>query len=105
MELYPENLNTMLELMKALPELSAIDGVFEVEVRVRVDDMDIWAVIGWGEAGDPCVLRFEEVPKPVAPVLKISSPYTINDSHNASPWSGSHALVIDHRPSNDRIGG
>lgn len=92
-ELYPENLNTMLELMKALPELSAIDGVFEIELKVRVDDMDTWTVIGWGEAGDPCVLRFEEAPKPVASVLKLSkpiSPYTINDGYHqpASPWAG-----------------
>lgn len=100
-ELYPENLNTMLELMEALPDLAEIDGVFEIEVRVRVDDMETWTVIGYGHAGDPCVLRFEEVPKPV--VANMQSVFTINTtSGGLSPWSGSHASID---PSKDRIGG
>lgn len=59
-ELYPENLRTLAAVMEQVEVLSSIDGVFEVEVRVRVDDVDIWAVLGYGESGDPCILRFEE---------------------------------------------
>lgn len=58
-ELYPENLDTLKHIMARLDLFARIDGVFEVEVRVRIDDVDIWAVIGYGEAGDPCLLRFE----------------------------------------------
>lgn len=67
-EWYPENLKSLLEVMDALPALAAIDGLFEIEVRVRVDDMETWAIIGYGESGDPCVLRFEEPIKPLPPV-------------------------------------
>jgi hypothetical protein len=75
-ELYPENLETLIKVTDALPDLSFIDGVFEVEVRVRVDaESDTWAVIGYGEAGDPCILRFEETVKP-APKPPL---YTINN--------------------------
>ena len=58
-ELYPENLDTLKTIMARIPTLARIDGVFELEVRVRVDDLDIWAIVGYGEAGDPCLLRFE----------------------------------------------
>jgi hypothetical protein len=75
-EWYPENLQTLLDVMDALPDLAAIDGLFEIEVRIRVDDMDTWAVIGYGESGDPCVLRFEE-PVKVVPV-KPTTVTTIN---------------------------
>lgn len=59
-ELYPENLRTLQALMDQVENLSTIDGVFELEIRVRIDDLTSWAVIGWGESGDPCVLRFEK---------------------------------------------
>lgn len=58
-ELYPENLDTLKHIMARMDLFGRIDGVFEVEVRVRIDDVDSWAVIGYGMAGDPCVLRFE----------------------------------------------
>lgn len=59
MELYSEDLETLRRLTDMLPALASVDGVFEIEIRVRVDDVFTWAVIGYGEAGDPCVLRFE----------------------------------------------
>lgn len=58
-ELYPENLDTLKAVMENLERLSSIEGVFGIEIRVKVDDVDAWAVIGWGESGDPCLLRFE----------------------------------------------
>lgn len=58
-ELYPENLDTLKHIMARMDLFSKIDGVFEVEVRVRIDDLDTWAVIGYGESGDPCLLRFD----------------------------------------------
>lgn len=58
-ELYFENLTTLKVVMDKLDELVSIDGLFDIEIRVRVDDVDAWAVIGYGESGDPCVLRFE----------------------------------------------
>lgn len=69
-ELYPENLETLKQLMGYLEDLSRVNGVFEIEIRVRIDDVDTWAVIGWGEAGDPCVLRFESEPVPPTPVKR-----------------------------------
>lgn len=86
-ELYPENLETLRKLVDMIPALASVDGVWEIELRVRVDDVSVWAVIGYGESGDPCVLRFESDPKP--PVSSVrgtglvspSSPYisTINE--------------------------
>lgn len=69
-ELYPENLETLRKLVDMMPALASVDGVWEVELRVRVDDVDVWAVIGYGESGDPCVLRFESEPKPPTPVKR-----------------------------------
>lgn len=58
-ELYLENLETLKELVIKLDELIIIKGIFEIEIRVRIDDVDTWAVIGYGESGDPAVVRFE----------------------------------------------
>lgn len=78
-EWYPEDLQALLEVMEKLPDLAVIEGIYEVEVKVRTD-MDAWAVIGYGESGDPCVLRFEEpVKEPVKPNL-----YTINTINTGS---------------------
>lgn len=60
-ELYATDLRALEKLMTALEDISAINNVYEVEIRARVDDVDTWAVIGWGEAGDPCILRWEKV--------------------------------------------
>lgn len=59
MEIYEDNMITLTNVLHSLEDVSKIDGVFEVEIYVRIDDVKDWAVIGWGEAGDPCVLRFE----------------------------------------------
>ncbi len=58
-ELYPEDLDILKTLLARLPTLAGIQGISEIELRVRMNDERIWAVIGYGEAGDPCVLRFE----------------------------------------------
>lgn len=58
-ELYPENLETLKHIMARLDLFGNIEGVFGIEVRVRIDDLDTWVVIGYGESGDPCLLRFE----------------------------------------------
>lgn len=64
MELYPENLRTLQNILGYVEDVGNQDGVFEVEIRVRLDDVDEWAVLGYGESGDPCVLRFEGKEKP-----------------------------------------
>lgn len=58
-ELYIENLATLQVVMSKLDNLVEINGVFDLEIRVKVDDVNSWAVIGYGESGDPCILRFE----------------------------------------------
>lgn len=58
-ELYPENLDTLKHIMDKLDLFTHIKGVFDIEIRVRIDNVDIWAVIGYGESGDPCLLRFD----------------------------------------------
>lgn len=57
-ELYQENLDA---LSNALREFEGIEtsGLFDLELRVKIDDVECWAVIGYGESGDPCILRFE----------------------------------------------
>ena len=78
-ELYDDNLTTLKHVLKALEDVSHIDGVFQAEIRVKVDDVESWAVIGWGEAGEPCVLRFEyDEPEPEPLVTKISPNIHIN---------------------------
>lgn len=81
-ELYNTDLQTLLKVMEYLDEVTSNTGVFSIEIRVRTDDVDEWAVIGWGEAGDPCVLRFEQdkpVPvKPTSPGFIQWQPSTIN---------------------------
>lgn len=76
-EFYRENLNTLLSVMDNLVDISHVDGVFEVEIRVRVDDVYTWAVIGFGESGDPCILRFES-DEPVVKSKPFQGVMTIN---------------------------
>lgn len=59
-ELYDSDLQTLQYVMSTLEDVSRVDGVFSVEIRVKTDDVSSWAVIGWGESGDPCILRFEK---------------------------------------------
>lgn len=59
-ELYRYDLEVLQKVMGALEEITSdIDELFSVEIRVKTDDISTWIVIGWGESGDPCVLRFE----------------------------------------------
>lgn len=88
-EWYPENLESLIRVIEAVPDLADIDGVFEIEVRVRVDDQTTWAVIGYGESGDPCVLRFEETPKIEPPKNNV---FTIN--HPTPSWGNSGGVHL-----------
>lgn len=92
MELYPEDLQTMLDVMVHLENIASIYGVFEVEIRVRIQDTNTWTILGYGEAGDPCVLRFEETkkPDPLKPnVYTINSPQSLTPNVSPiSPWAG-----------------
>jgi hypothetical protein len=57
-ELYPENLVTISRIIEDLDNMS-LEGLFEIEIRIRIDDSSVWVVIGHGESSDPCVVRFE----------------------------------------------
>jgi hypothetical protein len=88
MELYKEDLDLLTKLLPYVEDIAGENNVYEVEVRVRLFEGDTWAVLGYGEAGDPCVLRFEEDPKPVEPVYRIN-PFTINKDNilGATDWN------------------
>jgi hypothetical protein len=95
-EFYPEDLQTMLDVMDRIVGLASIDGVHEIEVRFRINDMDSWVVVGYGEAGDPCVLRIEEPIKPVTPINpnKLTNPtFTTNP---ISPWAPTYGNTWGH---------
>lgn len=66
-EFYEDNLHTLINVLDCLEDVSKIEGVFDVEVRVRVDDVETWAVVGYGDSGEPCVLRFENTTRAVDP--------------------------------------
>lgn len=90
MELYETELQTLSRLLGYVEDVSNHEGVFEVEIWVRLDDVDTFAVLGWGESGDPCVLRFEPKKKP-APVYRNPSPgiiTTINKNQPFGPEDG-----------------
>lgn len=98
MELYQDDLNTLLELLDRVEDLAMVNGVSEVEIRVRVNDESTWAILGYGESGNPCILRFEEDKKPEPPKNNV---FTINHS-SVSPWaSGSIQAtpLVDTHPS------
>lgn len=59
LELYPEHLDTLKLVMEEIVNVESIDGILEIEVRVKLEYGDRWAVIGYGESGDPCLLRFD----------------------------------------------
>lgn len=75
-QLYLDDLYALQQLLDYVEKLSQITGVFSMEIRVKFDDTDTWAIVGWGESGDPAFLRFEQDPKPV--VVHLPSPFTIN---------------------------
>lgn len=87
MELYNDDLEGLMQALGHLEDLSNIPNVFAVEIKLKFDDTNDWVVVGWGEAGDPCVLRFEKDER-IAPVIPFvpggfikrdpQFPYTIN---------------------------
>lgn len=88
-ELYDDNLETLRQVLQSLEGLTTISGLFACEIRVKVDAVEAWAVIGWGEAGEPCVLRFEDdeaVPPVQGAFLPPPTPYvyTINQATGSS---------------------
>ena len=56
-ELYDTDLSMLQEALNFVEPLSSIFGVKDVEIHVKGGD-GYWAILGWGEAGDPCILRF-----------------------------------------------
>lgn len=79
MELYSTDLETLNILLQYVEDISS-EAIFMVEIRVKLHDERHWVVLGWGEAGDPCVLRFESDPEPV--VVKPNYGITINKDWN-----------------------
>lgn len=75
MELIKSDITAVLEMMEHLDTLAAVQGTFEVEIRFRTEGDD-WITIGYGESGDPAVLKIEAV-EPLAPVVK-PNVFTIN---------------------------
>lgn len=79
-ELYKEDLDSLMTILDSLEDISGVDGVFAAEIRVKFDDCPTWVVIGWGESGNPCVLRFESDPTPV--VINKQFTTTINPAQS-----------------------
>ena len=59
-ELTLEDLQTIQKALIYLEELAGIRGMHAVEIRMKTEDPTYWTVLGYGESGDPCVLRFEK---------------------------------------------
>lgn len=58
-ELYKDDLFTLAGLLGYVEDVANQSGVFDVEIRVKFDDTNYWAVLGYGESGDPAIIRFE----------------------------------------------
>lgn len=58
-EIYQPDLDTLSRVMDHLGNVAAVSGVFDIEFRVKLEDGSSWVVIGYGESGDPAILRFE----------------------------------------------
>lgn len=82
MELYPDDLRTMINIMGYVEDVANVEGVSDIEIKVRINDEETWTVLGYGESGDPCVLRFEA---PIKPVIVKPNPFTINREINQIP--------------------
>lgn len=80
MELYPEDLKVAMEMFEKLAELAGMEHLHAVEIRFRANDGP-WITVGYGEAGDPCILNIEPEYTYVPPP-KLNDftglPYTIN---------------------------
>lgn len=87
-ELYSDELETLKQIIDYVDNITSnVPKLFSIEIRVKMDDVDSWAVVGWGEAGDPCVLRFEcdgSCDPPLVPVTQFKFPYTINNAGSTS---------------------
>lgn len=59
-ELYEGDLCTLQEVLQYLDSFMDIGGIVDVEIRIKPVNSNIWAVVGYGESGDPAVIRFEE---------------------------------------------
>src|SRR6266498_554234 len=84
--LYEDDLITLTHVLNSLEDIARIEGVFSCEIRVKLDyvDSDSWIVVGWGDATEPAILRFEDdepalkvdpQPKPDSGKIQL---YTIN---------------------------
>lgn len=62
MELIESDLRMIISVFAQLECLATIDGVHDVEIRIK-NECDDTIVIGYGENGDPAVLDVEELPK------------------------------------------
>lgn len=82
MELYKEELLALSRILSYVEDIANQDGVFDVEIRIRVDDTEQWAVLGYGEAGDPCVLRFEDDKKWEFPKAQTTLPGITSFHHD-----------------------
>lgn len=61
MELYDTDLHTLQQVLPYVETIThEVPDLFTIEIRMRTDDTDQWFVLGWGEAGDPAVLRIEQ---------------------------------------------
>lgn len=71
-ELYKEDLQMLQTVLDYLEDVTnGVPGMFSVEIRIKPDDISSWIVVGWGENGDPCVLRFEQDPVPISISTKL----------------------------------
>jgi hypothetical protein len=58
-ELYKDDLVAIVQVFDRLDDIGIIPGLEEVEISVRFFEDSSWIVIGYGETGEPCVLRIE----------------------------------------------
>lgn len=59
-ELTLDDLYTIGKALAYLEDIAEIQGMHAVEIRMKTEDPTYWTVLGYGEAGDPCVIRFEK---------------------------------------------
>ena len=59
-ELHYEDLQAIGRVTEFLDDVAAVRGIHAVEIRIKTEDPTAWAVIGYSEAGDPALLRFEK---------------------------------------------
>lgn len=80
-ELYKEDLEVAVEMFERLAEFASMPHLHEVEIRFRANDGP-WITVGYGEAGDPCILKIEPAYSPNTNINDFgggSYIYTINN--------------------------